>query len=108
MSFVNLQKGKGIWKFNCSLFKKHLDYIDMVDTLTENEKYIYALPVYNIDNINKVPNSDIQFTINDSCFLEMVLLKIRGETIKFSTKLRRELDKNSISDACTQQPREIF
>ena len=56
-------------------------------------KNIYALPVYNIDNINKVPNSDIQFTINDSCFLEMVLLRIRGETIKFSTKLRRELDK---------------
>ena len=39
LEFCKFVKEKGIWKFNCSLLKKQ-DYIDIVTTLIENEKYI--------------------------------------------------------------------
>ena len=65
----------------------------MVNSLIEKEKEIYAIPVYRIENISHIiSDSDIQFIINDGQFLEALLLKIRGETIKFATKLKTKTD----------------
>ena len=46
-------------------------------------------PVYNLDNIDQIDNSNFQLVISDSIFLEMLLLNIRGNTIKFSSNLAR-------------------
>ena len=64
----------------------------MVNSLIEKEKEIYAIPVYRFENISHISDSDIQFIINDGQFLETLLLKIRGETIKFATELKTKTD----------------
>ena len=30
----------------------------------------YTLPVYNLDNLNNIPDNELQFTINDQLFLD--------------------------------------
>ena len=41
-----------------------------------------------------VSDEDITFTISDSNFLEMLLLRIRGETIKYATYRKRQENEN--------------
>ena len=50
----------------------------------------YLVPVYNLENIDKIPVNDLQFKINPNLFLEVLLLRFRRETIKSSAKLKRE------------------
>ena len=53
--------------------------------------------------------SDIQFTIDNDVFLEMLLLRIRGETIKFATfekKKRVHLANTLIKDIETLEASE--
>ena len=45
-----------------------------------------ALPVYNIDQINDVPDDEIQFVIYDQLFLETLLMELRGKLISFSRR----------------------
>ena len=47
--------------------------------------------VYNPINVASIPNSEQQFTIADDTFLEVLLLKIRGETIKFASALKKQV-----------------
>ena len=63
---------------------KNSDYLTLVNDKIDSEIIHYALPIYNIDTLKDVPESDIQFTIKDDLFLEVLLMKIRGETIKYS------------------------
>ena len=46
--------------------------------------------VYNPNSVAAIPNSELQFTIADDTFLEILLLKIRGETIKFASTLKKQ------------------
>ena len=64
----------------------------LVNNTIDREKLSYAVPIYNPTNINTIPDSEIEFTIPDDEFLEILLLKIRGETIKFSTRLKKQSD----------------
>ena len=81
-------KGKGIWRFNCSLLK-NIDYIKSVKEWIREVKKQYIIPVYNLQNIDQIDEANIQFSISDSMFLEMLLLAIRGKTIKFSSNLAK-------------------
>ena len=81
-------RGKGIWRFNNSLLR-NTEYTKSVKNWIREIKEQYMAPVYNLDNIDQIDNSNLQFTISDSTFLEMLLLKIRGNTIKFSSNLAR-------------------
>ena len=82
------QIGKGIWKFNNSLLKNK-DYLDLINRIIDEEIINYALPIYNV-NFLKENYKNISFTIDDDLFLELLFLRIRGETIKFSSFLRRK------------------
>ena len=54
----------------------------------------YAVPIYNFENINLIPPSELELTINDQLFLEVLLMEIRGETIRFaSDKKKRKQNK---------------
>ena len=46
--------------------------------------------VYNPINVASIPNSELQFTTAYDTFLEIMLLKIRGETIKFASALKKQ------------------
>ena len=93
------QIGKGIWKFNNSLLKNK-DYLDLINRIIDEEIINYALPIYNV-NFLKENYKNICFTIDDDLFLELLFLRIRGETIKFSSFLRkkdRQIEKSLIND----------
>ena len=53
----------------------------------------YAVPVYSIQHIKENPDS-ISLILDDEMFLEVLLLRIRGETIKFASQLKKEIDEN--------------
>ena len=46
--------------------------------------------MYNPEFVNLLSDSNIIFTISDSSFLEVLLLQIRGETIKYASNLKRQ------------------
>ena len=65
----------------------------MSDKIDEVKKQ-YALPVYNIDQINNIPDDQIQFVINDQIFLgETLLMELRGKSISFSSYKKKAADK---------------
>ena len=80
--------GKGVWKFNNNLLK-NLDYLDLINNTIQNEVLKYAIPVYNLDFI-KTNYKSLNFVIDHDLFLEVLFLRIRGETIKFATTLKKE------------------
>ena len=100
LSFTNIEHGKSYWKHNNSLLT------DMAYLNTMNKKIIeikqqYALPVYNIDEIQNIPDNEIQFTINDQLFLEVLLMELRGQSISyacFKNKQRNTKEKELICE----------
>ena len=85
-------RGKGIWKFNCSLLK-NIEYLEKINQVIMEEKIKYAIPIYNLEKLHSINDSDFYFTISDKLFLEALLLRIRGETIHFSSILKRKRDR---------------
>ena len=81
-------KGKGIWRFNCGLLK-NMEYLQSVKKWIKGVKKQYAILIYQLDNLDLIDEQEIQFTVSDSTFLEVLLLTIRGKTIKFSSNLVR-------------------
>lgn len=88
-----LKRDKQYWKFNNSLLKDK-SFVTEIKTVIYNLKKEYALPVYNFDNIDNISDNDLQFTISDQLFFEMLLLKIREKTISYSCyKKKADLQK---------------
>ena len=50
----------------------------------------YAALPYSREAINDIDHRNIEFTITDQLFLELILLEIRGMSIAFSAKIKRE------------------
>ena len=92
ISFVQFQKGKPLWKHNNSLLNDK-DYIEIINNKIDEVKKQYALPVYNMDQINNIPDDQIQFVINDQLFLETLLMELRGKSISFSSYKKKTLEK---------------
>ena len=88
LTICKFQRGRGLWKFNCSLLKIK-DYLITINNVIDKEKLYYALPVYHSMFVSKLDDSTINFTISDST-LEVLLLQIRGETIKYASNLKRQ------------------
>ena len=53
----------------------------------------YSLPVYNHQNMENIPNSDLQLQISDQLFFEMLLLEIRGKSISYAAHRNKEKKK---------------
>ena len=79
--------GKGVWKMDNTLLKNK-DYLDLINKVIIEEKFKYALPIYSCEYINT--NDDIQLTIECDLFLEVLVMRIRGETIKFGSYLKKQ------------------
>jgi len=68
--------------------------VEQVNNVISNTKRQYAVPVYNMDDINNISDSELQLSINDNLFLETLLMNIRGETISYATfKKKKNKDK---------------
>ena len=58
----------------------------MINKIIIEERLNYAVPVYSIDYIkNFESNENIKFVVDDDDFLELLYLRIRGESIKFAS-----------------------
>ena len=55
----------------------------MINNIIDEEKLKYAVPIYNCDYIIKT-DEELTFTIDDDT------LRIRGESIKYSSKLKKQ------------------
>ena len=89
ISFVKFQKGKTLLKHNNSLLQD-INYLQVIKDKIIDVKKQYAIPIYNIENIHKIPDNEIQFTINDQLFMETLLIEIRGKSISYSNHRKKE------------------
>ena len=92
--------GKGIWKFNTSLLKD-IEYLTQIRQFIKEEIARYAVPLYNLEKLDKIPTNQIQLTIEDDVFLETLILRIRGETLKYSS-LKRKQKENSETELISE------
>ena len=90
-NFNHFVKGKPLWKFNNSLLSD-INYLNTINEKINEIKMQYALPIYNMENIDNIPNEEIQFTVNDQLFLDTLLMEIRGKTISYSSYKKKETD----------------
>ena len=91
LNFTNFKQGRSYWKHNNSLLSD-IDYINQINEKILEVKQQYALPVYNLEDLDKIPNEEIQFTINDQLFLDVLLMEIRGKSISFASFKNKEKD----------------
>ena len=91
MSFTKFVLGRPLWKHINSLLSD-IEYLNIINSKISEIKCQYALPVYNTENINLIPDNELQFTIDDQLFLEVLLLEIRGKSISYSCYKKKKND----------------
>ena len=91
-----IAKKKTYWKFNSSLLKDSEFVQEVNDTIEKVIQQYAALP-YDRNNLSKTSSEDIQFTISDQLFLDVLLMEIRSKTMKKKTirVLEEELETKS-------------
>ena len=92
LEFKKEERRRNFWKFNSSLLKE-ADCVNEIKKVIKNTKEQYALPVYNIDNIHEIPDSELQFTISDQLFLDVLLMEIRNAVMGYSVKKKKRTTK---------------
>ena len=98
-NFTDTTHGKSYWKHNNSLLTD-LEYLKIINKKILGVKKQYTLPVYNTDEIETISDTEIQFTINDQTFLDVLLMELRGQSISygsFKKKQRNNQEKEIIS-----------
>ena len=108
VTFYKFERGRGLWKCNCSLLKVK-EYLILINNFIDQEKLKYAVPVYIPENVMQISDFNINFTISDSEFLELLLMQIRGETIRCSTFLKKQemKEENSLKAEIDQMEKKI-
>ena len=92
------ERGTRYWKFNNSLLKDK-DYVQLVKKSMKEVTYIYKIHSNQqnrdtLDNNNNTEsNGENAYSIKDQLLLEMILLIIQGETIKYSSRKKKEKNK---------------
>ena len=88
----DIECGKSYWKHNNSLLTDK-EYLNIINKHIAAIKKQYAVPVYNSEQIENIPDSEIQFTINDQLFLEVLLMELRGQSISYASFKHKERNK---------------
>ena len=63
----------------------------MNEKITEVKRQ-YAVPIYNLDNTDNIPIDELQLTITDQLFLDVLLMEIRGKAISCANHKKKEKD----------------
>ena len=82
-------KRNTFWKFNTSLLHD-LTYLKEINTLIEEIIEEYAVYPYAREKLKDIPIEDIEFTISDQIFLDLLLMKIRAKSISYSSFLKKK------------------
>ena len=90
LNLYDERRGRGFWKFNCSLLKDS-DYLQLVKEVIQDIISSYACPVYSELYMTTLESREnIQMVISDVLFLEVLLLKIRSNTISYSIRKKKQ------------------
>ena len=74
-----------------SLTKK--EYLDIINKHIKEIKRQYAIPIYNLEEIENIPDQEIQVTINDQLFLDVLLMELRDKAFSYSSYKHKERNK---------------
>ena len=85
------ERGKSYWKHNSLLTDK--EYLNIINKHIAAIKKQYAVPVYNSEQIENIPDSEIQFIISDQLFLEVLLMELHGQSISYASFKHKERNK---------------
>lgn len=91
LAMDNFEHGRPLWKHNNSLLADS-EYLKIINSKILEVKKQYSLPVYNLDNIDKIPDNELQLVINDQLFLETLMMEIRGKSISYATYKKKSKD----------------
>lgn len=83
-----MKKEKGFWKFNNSLLKDK-EYINGVKKVIASLKQQYTEAPNSQEAIEQIPDSNLCLNIDYQSFFEQILQQIRGYTIKYSSRKKR-------------------
>ena len=94
LSFNSFKCGKSYWKHNNTLLTDK-EYLKTVDKHNIETKKQYAISIYYLEEIDNIPNpeiqfAEIQFTVNDQLFLAVLLMEIRGKSSSHSSYKYKE------------------
>ena len=67
-------------------------YVDSVKYVICDVIKEYAETPYRPESLSDIPKTDLQFVISDQLFLDVLLIKIRSNTISFATMKKRETE----------------
>ena len=67
LNFTNIFHGKSYW-INTNSLLTELEYLKTINKKNLDVKKQYVLPVYNINEIDNIPNTEIEFNRNDQLF----------------------------------------
>lgn len=84
MAMDNFEHGRTLWKHNNSLLTD-MEYLKIIKAKILDVKKQYCLPVYNLDNIDEIPDNELQLVVSDQLFLETLLMELRGKSISYAT-----------------------
>ena len=87
--FKKEEKRKNFWKFNSSLLKEQNCIKEIKDTILRVKEQ-YMLPIYNLEMLDNISNNDLQFTISNQLFLDVLLMEIGKTVINYSIKKKTE------------------
>jgi len=90
---TNEELNKTYWKFNSSLLKDKNCVKEINETIKKTTEQ-YSCLVYNLKNLEKIPYNEIQFTISDQLFLDVLLMEIRSTIISYSVKKKKRNVRN--------------
>jgi hypothetical protein len=72
---------------------KDVDYLKLINRKIDEIKMQYAIPIYNVENINEISDDNLQFTVDDQLFLDVLLMEIRGQSISYAAHKKKENSK---------------
>ena len=93
ITFGKFKKRRFYWKFSNSLLHDK-DYINQIKQLMIEIKRRYAadIQLYEGTIIEEIPNDQLQLSINDQLFFEVLLLKIGGNSISYVSFVKNKFD----------------
>ena len=91
IDFSHFQRGRGFFKYNNSLLKDE-QYVEQIKCLIKEVTKQYAIDPRTDqfwENIDEHELQNVGININDQLFFDVLLMEIRGETIKYSATKKR-------------------
>lgn len=79
---------RNYWKFNSALLRDHY-IVEEINKTIEDIKNQYAVLVYDREAIKTMSPAELQFTISDQLFLDVLLMEIRKKTMELSAKKKQ-------------------